>query len=1787
MKKVFSLLVALAVTLCGATATAQTDVTSQYLANAGFDTGWTTTDIAQNTVSNVEGWNGASTGDTWFYGGALSYAGGVKINSVSLGAGPDGSTSGGALGLSAGWGTTVRYTQAVTLSPGRYRISYKAYNANTAAFQCFNYIGFAESNGTTHYGTVNNFPAEQWTEDAVTLELTSPTSGFISVGMGAVSGGSGANAKLFVDYVKIEAYNAAETLMPGATVTPGTWTGNTGTYQSTYPEYYKGSHFTGDAMTHTTAVENGTYSADVYFHSHMAWISKVANDGDLNAYITAHNVTRQVGIVNNTGFAGYEPTCYHLDDIAVTDGSLVITVGNSAEGGNWLTAKVDKITKMTTPYVSYGAFALPTTAVTAGYWYQTAVPVAGNYTLTPSASATISYTQEATALTSGTFSTTTGGTIALSAGTLYVKSSAAVALTLVAANYGYEVGQATIDRTYIQGGETLTISYPDAVTNDPNAVLAIATSGVRFNGTAITATATADGFTFTVPTALSPATDYALTLPAGVASYGSKASSEAQTLTLHTPAVFDGTYYLCNQDGRYLNRGSDWGTRAIVDDWGLPVGVATDGNGHMTFRFIDTEKYFYAAGTNAWGDGTDPTNANTQWTATLTDGTYRLSSALQPTTFVKLDSGDDRLYVDGTDATQIQKWTFELPAQHPAKMAALRTAAAALSSQVSGLASKTYVASNITATAEEFEKNTYYAGSSIFSGSIAVFPGIYKFSVPAFHRMSTNATTLPMHADGTECPPVFAYFGDAKVQLHSVYDATTTEAAGCYTPDSVVYYPNTQGTALTAFQAGKYVNEIWVRVTEATTLSYGIANQSLLGMAGRWTCYAKDGIEITRYFDASTEALSDGDDVTSLIVNPTINSTNEGQTPAGWSGNTSSWRWTQGTGDNVMECWNGSASDVNFDMHQTINGLQEGVYQLSVDMFNSSNSEDLAAQFTGGECGLYATTPSANAFVGVTEDSNELTNHTLYIYVKEGETLTVGVKNVATATGRWFACDNFRLTYRTLDSASPELIASVPASQANASLKSAMASANMNLGSAETKTGELFNALTTAIADVRVSAANYGHLRYALDNADSRLASTSQAVQTEYAALIDSYRPYYTNQTASGTCETEIHLVKAALAQALINKKESLTALITNNSFETGDLTGWNVTYGDDTGVKTNGGSTYGTDGGDGGYLFNTWSSGDKGGYPLRQNIGYMPAGTYKLSGLLTTSNGTVFLLCNNYVSAGTTSTDKTTFLTANMTFTLDDVTEVTIGAAGGDSDGLYTQSSYCWYKADNFQLNAVDEQTGGEEEDDDVKLTSGDYYARGSENIFGRFAVTGSSVSITEQGLCYSTDNQTPTIDEDSKATDYISYCGKIFKISGLQPATAYYVRPYAKIEGTVHYGKTHKVYTLPKGGITYTIRESDNATYDANITNAVTLWAEYWNKYTTISGYHSSVGYVYGAGAGSGTADCSYGGWMRISQTTSYQECGTVMHESLHGIGMGTTSEWSNLGSGKTWVGPRVNEFIKFFENSDGATMYGDSQHAWCSNSNGGLSYTINGAHEDAHSDLQRTANSLLAQAYCEDGLRPTSGAYYFTPYYSVEQEDDDVFYIQNSATGKYLVDSNGRLGVQAYSSLDDAKAAEVAAWTLTFDPATRWYHLTSVKNGNKLSHQNYVWGLNKEDENINIVKSVNTGKYWLNTPTTNGRNLLGDLSCGTTAPLDATNANGQDWTLIRVTPEVAVNYGDVNRDGTVTIADVTALVNIVLGKDSGPTPVYDHAAADVNQDGSVTIADVTALVNVVLGK
>ena len=65
-----------------------------------------------------------------------------------------------------------------------------------------------------------------------------------------------------------------------------------------------------------------------------------------------------------------------------------------------------------------------------------------------------------------------------------------------------------------------------------------------------------------------------------------------------------------------------------------------------------------------------------------------------------------------------------------------------------------------------------------------------------------------------------------------------------------------------------------------------------------------------------------------------------------------------------------------------------------------------------------------------------------------------------------------------------------------------------------------------------------------------------------------------------------------------------------------------------------------------------------------------------------------------------------------------------------------------------------------------------------------------------------------------------------------------------------------------------------------------------------------------------------------------------------------------------------------------------------------------------------------------------------------------------------------------------------------------------------------------------------------------------------------------------------EVPVNFaaimGDVNNDGYVNVADITILVNKVLGMD---TYVFIHLQADMDGDGIFSISDITLIVNKIL--
>ena len=339
-------------------------------------------------------------------------------------------------------------------------------------------------------------------------------------------------------------------------------------------------------------------------------------------------------------------------------------------------------------------------------------------------------------------------------------------------------------------------------------------------------------------------------------------------------------------------------------------------------------------------------------------------------------------------------------------------------------------------------------------------------------------------------------------------------------------------------------------------------------------------------------------------------------------------------------------------------------------------------------------------------------------------------------------------------------------------------------------------------------------------------------------------------------------------------------------------------------------------------------------------------------------------------------------------------------------------------------------------------------YVARGSTMALGRSTVNGVSTSnLLEQGFCWSTSPE-PTV-FDNRSSKYHTQNGQIYLMENLEPSTIYYVRAYAISKSyAVGYGEVVKVITLPAGKVIWSYDNGADAAANARINAAVEDAVYYMNTWTSINGLHANVHY----GSGTPTADCSYGGWMRVGPNASYQRTGTILHELGHAIGVGTHSVWNGgstpmrEGSGSGyWTGERATAAVRFFDNSTTSKLNGDGTHMW--------PYGVNGAHEDTGSAMLYISNAAIYQALGEDGLPPTGG--FCTPAYVFEQEDTIKYYIKSEHQNyglytSYLVQNEkGHLVWQTLTA-SEALANENAAWYITFNPVNCYYQLRNAATG-----------------------------------------------------------------------------------------------------------------------------------------
>ena len=393
-------------------------------------------------------------------------------------------------------------------------------------------------------------------------------------------------------------------------------------------------------------------------------------------------------------------------------------------------------------------------------------------------------------------------------------------------------------------------------------------------------------------------------------------------------------------------------------------------------------------------------------------------------------------------------------------------------------------------------------------------------------------------------------------------------------------------------------------------------------------------------------------------------------------------------------------------------------------------------------------------------------------------------------------------------------------------------------------------------------------------------------------------------------------------------------------------------------------------------------------------------------------------------------------------------------------------------------------------------------FVAAGATVLLGRMTASPSS-GVLEKGFCWS-ENPEPTI-FDNRSTRFFSANGEIYCMDKLKPGTMYYVRPYILTNKyKLAYGNIIKVPTLPKGTVTADYDNGGSTEENYRIASAVEEIVWLYNNLSYVRGINLSVHY----GAQTPTADCSYGGWMRVGPNATYQQTGTILHETNHGVGVGTSDVWWNGnyrqdGDRGKWLGPRATQMIQFLNKDNNVAITGDNTHMWPTSAVSGLNYGINGSWEDTYNPentLLYYGNVLITHALHQDGLECSSEVGFASPAYTFAQEDETKYYIKttdeahgNESTLLCATES-GAL-TQKVASAAQAQTDDNFAWNIIYDPQTAYYSLRNVGTGRMMTCSGQQFKtLNRTSpsasECIQLLPSrskyakgpLNTSSYWI---------------------------------------------------------------------------------------------------------
>jgi hypothetical protein len=300
--------------------------------------------------------------------------------------------------------------------------------------------------------------------------------------------------------------------------------------------------------------------------------------------------------------------------------------------------------------------------------------------------------------------------------------------------------------------------------------------------------------------------------------------------------VREGVYYVYNKaTNKFLSRGAAYGTRAVVDDYGVPVQFTYVPDNKYTIKGIDnsaTYGFDEAVYSDANGDNTRT------YSIAEVEGGYTITNTNNSKFMAVVTSGTDSLGVIGNSETGsvfqllsiTQRNEIVAANKKAAEEATIVAAGYKLTDplvndgEVSSLTFKTGSAWTYTSVkggnpATNDNGTEVYQGTGKFTQNIEdVAAGLYKVTVQAMYRDGANGTVADLYDKGYNLSHAYLDANGSRVQVKSWGEDRLTDSN-----------PNSMGEYAALAGEGKYVSEGLAAVGEDGKLNLTVAVPSYIG----------------------------------------------------------------------------------------------------------------------------------------------------------------------------------------------------------------------------------------------------------------------------------------------------------------------------------------------------------------------------------------------------------------------------------------------------------------------------------------------------------------------------------------------------------------------------------------------------------------------------------------------------------------------------------------------------------------------------------------------------------------------------------------------------------------------------------------------------------------------------------------------------------------------------------------------------------------------------------------------